>query len=62
MPKDDVIEGFSDPWCPAVVLNTEKHGTTRFCVDYRKLNNVTNKDGYPLSRIDDTLTTSAGHR
>ena len=39
---------------------TEKAGDTRFCVDYRKLNDVTVKDAYPLSRIDDTLDMLAG--
>ena len=32
----------------------------RFCIDYRKLNDVTVKDGYPLPRIDDCLDTLAG--
>ena len=45
-----------------MVLVTKKDGTTRFCVDYRKLNDVTRKDAYPLPRIDDTLDALRGLR
>ena len=31
-------------------------------MDYRKLNNVTIKDSYPLPRIDDTLDALMGAR
>ncbi|KAL5468942.1 hypothetical protein EMCRGX_G030102 [Ephydatia muelleri] len=37
----------------------EIDGTTRFCVDYRKINEVTRKDAYPLTRVNDTLDTLA---
>ena len=60
MAADGVIEPSSSPWMSPVVLVKKKDGTTRFCVDYRLLNNVTKKDSYPLPRIDDTLDTLEG--
>jgi hypothetical protein len=35
------------------------NGELCFCVDYRKLNDVTMKDPFPLLRINDTLNTPA---
>ena len=38
----------------------KKDGSIRFCVDYRKLNEETKKDSYPLPRIDDILDQLSG--
>ena len=43
------------PWASAVVLVRKKDGGLRSCIDLRKLNNRTIKDGYSLPRIEDTL-------
>lgn len=60
MQADKVIEPSSSPWSSPVVLVKKKDGSSRFCVDYRKLNEVTKKDSYPLPRIDDSLDTLSG--
>ncbi|GFX61689.1 retrovirus-related Pol polyprotein from transposon 17.6 [Trichonephila clavipes] len=62
MQENDIIEPSSSPWASPIVLVRKKDGSTRFCVDYRKLKNVTKKDSYPLPRIDDTLDTLSGHK
>ena len=54
------IEASDGPLSSPVVLVTKKDGGTRFCVDYRQLNDATIKDAYPLPRIDDTLDMLAG--
>ena len=60
MQKQGVIEESSSSWCSPVVLKQKKDGTRRFCVDFRKLNDKSIKDSYPLPRIDQTLDKLAG--
>ncbi|GBM09386.1 Retrovirus-related Pol polyprotein from transposon 297 [Araneus ventricosus] len=55
MVDNGIIEESSSPWASPIMLVEKKDGSTRFCVDYRKLNEITKKDSYTLPRIDDTL-------
>ena len=50
-----VIRRSRSPWSSAEVIVDKKDGSKRFCVDFRKLNQVTKKYSYPLSVIDDIL-------
>jgi len=60
MKQQRVIEKSYSPWIsPAVLI--KKKDSIRFCVDFRKLNAVTEKDFYPLPRIDDLLDRLSGN-
>ena len=52
MQEKDVIQQSNSPWASPIVLVKKKDGSTRFCVDYCQLNEVTRKDAYPLPQID----------
>ncbi|XP_062567737.1 uncharacterized protein LOC134229979 [Saccostrea cucullata] len=60
MLEKDVIE--PSTWASPVVLVRKKDGTMRFCVDYRRLNEVTTKDAYPLPKIDEAFDHLSGHK
>ena len=50
------------PWCNAVVLVRKKDGGLWFCIDFRKLNNWTKKDAFPLPHIQETMESMVGAR
>lgn len=56
MLEGGVIKESCSPWAAPIVLVQKKYGAWRFCVDYRKLNNVTHKDAFPLPCKEDSLT------
>lgn len=53
--KQQVIEPSSSPWNFGLVAAPKKNGKIRWCVDYRRLNDITMKDSYPLPNIEDNL-------
>ena len=60
MLQKNVISPSTSPWASAIVLVQKKDGSTRFCVDYRKVNSLTRKDAYPIPKIVEILDTLAG--
>ena len=59
-------KGFIEPaggaWSSPVVRVRKKDRNWHFCVDYRRLNAVTQQDAYPLPRIDDSLDALSGSK
>ena len=55
MNEDGVIRDAKSEWESPVVLIPKSDGSMRFCVDYRRLDEFTVRDSYPLPRMEDCL-------
>jgi len=62
MLKNKVIQPAPEgsEWTSPIVLVKKKDGSTRFCIDYRKVNLATRKFHYPLPRIETMLENLQG--
>jgi hypothetical protein len=54
------IQPSSSPWGAPVLFVEKKDRTQRMCIDYRLLNEVTIKNKYPLTRIEDLFDQMKG--
>ncbi|KAL0151201.1 hypothetical protein M9458_053392 [Cirrhinus mrigala] len=55
MLKLGVIEPSHSPWSSPIVMVPKPDGTLRFCNDFRRLNEVSEFNGYPMPRVDELL-------
>ena len=62
MLQKGLIRPSASPWGSPVIFVDKRDGTTRLCVDYRKLNDVTIKNKYPLPKIEDLFDQMNGAR
>lgn len=62
MAEKSLIEPSYSAWSAPAVLVPKRDGSMRFCIDYRRLNQLTVPDSHPLPRIDDTLDALGGSK
>jgi hypothetical protein len=55
MLKEEIIWKSKFTWVAPVLLVNKPNKRVRFCVNYRKLNEITKKDVYFLPKIDNIL-------
>jgi len=55
-----VIVPSMSPWSSPVCMVKKKDDTYRFCIDYRRLKDVTKKDAYPVPDVKDALDSLRG--
>ena len=60
MLEKGVIVPSKSPYSSPIVMVPKEDGTNRMCMDYRKLNEITTKDAYPLLRIGQRIDALQG--
>ena len=60
--KKGFIRSSISPWGALALFSKKANGSLRMCMDYHKLNQMTVKNKYLLSRINDLFDQLAGSR
>ena len=57
----DVIELLISPYSSPVVFVPKKDGSMRFCIDFWKVNKVTEFDAEPMPNMEEVIIKMSGH-
>ena len=60
MLNNEIIRPSASPWNAPVIFVKKRDGTLRFVCDFRYLNDVTKRDTYPLSNMQDIIDKTSG--
>lgn len=53
MLAEGIVKGSNSEWSAPIVMAKKPVGKYRFCLDYRKFNEVSKRDAYPLPNMID---------
>ena len=59
---DFIREVFYPVWLANVVMVKKSNSKWRMCIDFIDLNKACPKDNFPLSRIEQLVNSTAGHK
>ncbi|KAL4085501.1 hypothetical protein QTP88_027359 [Uroleucon formosanum] len=60
MKEQGLVEQSTSPWAAPVVLAKKKDGSPRLCIDYRRLNDITEYDAYPMPDLNTLIRQMRG--
>ena len=61
MMDNQIIRPSVSPWSSPIVVVRKRDNSIRLCIDFRRVNDLTIKDSYPLPRIEDCLDALRGN-
>jgi hypothetical protein len=61
MMDDKIIRPSISSWSSQIVVVRKRDNSIRLCIDFRRVNELTVKDSFPLPRIEDCLDALMGN-